>query len=341
MIRRPTPLLLLLALSLSPALAGDDGPPGDPAAFARYAVDAAREKRTGAAPSLRAWIAARARSKDRLVVFARLVGLDALITLRAKLPGEELAARLGEDEPVANAAAVLAVRYGDDAALLAAFDAADSSKARVSDAVWLALGNRLVECRAAGAAARFLGRLTVRLVVFVDDEPREATVRDPVPPPAVADWFDEVPEGFPPVPIWRLSEDRDSRGPERLVDGPRPVFVQRSVHDDELRYGYFPGGVPRDEARLEWIDALRGSTREERPLERVTARSVVFVSGADLLAKVRSARDDVASRFGTLAAKLLTAEERKTVSPRIETTLVDRRGKREPPLPALPEEWRR
>lgn len=331
--------LLLLASPPSALLAGENLSV-DPRAFAWYAHGAAEEGRIAAIENLRAWLRDTAGSDDRRVFLARHCTVDALVRLRASLPGEELGRLLRGD--VRDAAAVLVVRHATLPAARSAFDAMDEDDFLYATGEWIAVGNRLAREDASAAVVRLLARFTTDLRIYLDDDPGPVSYRRPVGS-VPGDRIFSLPEGFPPIPVYHVDTWRSGEA-ELLADGPRPAYVRRYVCRERFGAGGSFGEPHRDDVRLEWLAAALETEPGELALERFPCRSLGYPSESVLLRRIAKAREEVARAFGETAdrcreAGLLTAAERRWLDPRIAITIIDRRARKDLPVPDPPEEW--
>lgn len=332
--------VLLLGAAALPASAGGGEPRADPCAVAHYAAKALAAGDAGAVPHLRAWLAESVTDEktDDATYVARMVVLDALVGLSARVPADEILPHLGGGGLAGAAALALGIQQNDDGILLAMLDRYDGV---LCEEAWLAVGNRLLARRTPGFGRRLLERLTVRLIVLADDREEPGARWREAGGSICWDGFLRVPEGFPPVPV-RGAWPADLGG-DVVIPGPRPVALSRGVATEGV-VG-FGGTGPFDEwdeARLEWLAALLGEEVAALGVEARTSRSVAYGSAVDFRRRVVASCDAERAKVLALAdrcvrAGILSPEDRAGLVPRLRVKVIDRRAQPRRPLPEVPE----
>jgi hypothetical protein len=183
-----------------------------------------------------------------------------------------------------------------------------------------------------------------RRVHIWDEDPPYPLFREPgdsVP----GDWRGRVPEGFPPVASYVLSfEKYTEKEWSLLADGIHPVYARRYVNRGDIIGGGASGcwPEPRDEYRHEWLTAsLEGTDVPALPLYETV--DIKWTGGRQPWSRrtrmaVENLYDDFRAWRDALHARgLLTDRARRTVRPKIELKVVDRRRYQRDPLPPFPE----
>ena len=266
--------------------------------------------------------------------------LDALVDLNADVPAGELVPHL--IRPRIHSALVLLARGGwyRDRALLELFG---SDQAARSHGVWLAAGNLLADRRIQGFAVQVLGDLEFELAVRVLDSDSAfdgggwssgvgigcyARIKG-------RPWV-----GYPPFPTYHLSRKQDG---VLLAPGTQPVYYERTYQEGDPRMVSRTLSRPWEqglaEIRRSWIRKISG---EEYVPSLRTTRVVDYRDDAHFLREVADFQADLEKSYDGLIEALigqgvLSRFESVSVPLTLHTEVIDRRERRQRPLPTLPE----
>lgn len=288
----------------------------------------------------------------------RLFLLDALIEHEAKVPGDPLLpmldARLTEipalvllvREPAMNEALLLeqfAQRYSTRG--IAQPPAGGMLAVTLADPRRSLLGNVLSGRRAKGFAAILWKQANLTLQVRAQDPQAGAHGSISFGLPELRP--EEPVEGFPRLPVYRLSEQRPQTDPaKRLLQDARPSKTLLTNWPTRIEFSREGAAqLPIDlswqgaEPEAEWLAVMAGETRDT--LRGLRHLSVTYSTDAKFVAEVTAARAALetarkALRDTLVARGALTADEAKTCDVAVEIVLDDQRGDRSKPLPEIP-----
>lgn len=222
-----------------------------------------------------------------------------------------------------------------------AFAALDRGVGVASDA-WFALGGHLFAARHPSLARQLLGSLRLERTLRVFDEagPHPAFRRPSGGVPG--DGFVDVPKGYPPIPVHRLSL-REGRGWQQLTRGPLPAYAHRSVSRSG-RVGYSVSGrrPSANQARHAWLHGWLSEAARPR-LELHATVDVTWGGGRQVWERVAGAAVRAvhqrwrAFRDALVNQGLLTAEQCVGLTPSVAWTVRDERRVKSRPIPQLPE----
>jgi hypothetical protein len=332
-------LVLVLALFLlDPAAPASSLSLDDPHLVAWTAWYARETGERENLPDLRAFLRRPLRSRNE--VFARIAVIDALVTLNARVTAAEVLPAVRDSGLTVGGGVVLAVRNADDATRLAVFDVLDAAES-ADDRPWLAMVNCIAGRKIPGAAFRLLSGFDTNLVLFVSDRPREKRHYRPPYGSVPGDGIVTMPDGFPPISVYRLFEYPDP-GDEILADGWKPIGWCRSgeTAGGQRFWVGCAGGIRRHEVRLRWIADLLETEVGKLPIERWPCRTVGFPSGKVLRQRVQRIREEIAGDYREVGrrfvdAGLMTEAELGRIRPGIRIKVIDVRLRKDREIPPL------
>jgi len=205
----------------------------------------------------------------------------------------------------------------------------------------VAVGNLLLRHRVPGFAPRLLRELKFELSVMVFDSGfggRGSSSRMLV---RSGDGRLDVPEGFPPTVIYRLSTGKKA-GAVLLVDGPDAVYWTRTERTGtRIGFGSSTRPHPRDDLARAWLCRLAKVSPKTAPLRGFTHTSVTWSDDAGYVQHVAAQRDAILARYWKLVSALVTSEalaldEARALKPEVTITVEDKRKLNEGKLPAIP-----
>jgi len=210
----------------------------------------------------------------------------------------------------------------------------------------IAVGNLLCKEKVPGFAARLLRGLKLDLNVSIVDQGFGGRGGSHSLGVSAGDGRLNVPEGFPPVAIYLLT-DRERPDSVLLADGPRPIRWYRIERKGpRVGFGSVGSRVDFKELAREWLAVLSGIPVKEQGIPETSSTSLVWSDGKTYLKHVTARRDAILARYWKLVAALMTKEvlaldEALALKPKVTVTVHDSRKKpggiEFPELPAPPE----
>ena len=263
-----------------------------------------------------------------------LAVLDALIELGAPDTAGE-AQRIYAEFPVQ--ALILLSRAGEDAttALMDIFQADVRWPA-----AWLAAGNLLIERRAEGFAAAVVRGLAVHAEVTVTEPGTGYGQGGSSGCCGIAIRSSRA--GWPAVGVYGFAAcgDRLQPGAVVLAAGTDAAYYNRVV-DNSYQTAHVCGCNPdQDLVRQHYLTTLLNGAADQPPVRAHVSRGIVWQGGEAYVAEMRTFIEEQQRAFAEMArrmgaAGLLDTENAKTLRPRLEIRILDRRGSQETPLPAI------
>jgi hypothetical protein len=275
--------------------------------------------------------------------YARWAVMDALIRLEATVPGDLLlhhangkgwrkAVILLAADPIANRAELLTL----------------FRRAR-PEHLWnglVAIGNLLGKVRAPGFAGELLSRIPFELRLTVRD-PEDRMLGGGARRIGVGrgDGLVRLPDGFPPYAHYHLWTGRV--GGELLAHGPHPVYwTRREFPRGGLITGVDGARLESRTCSMEWLAGLLDRPVTKETLPETLSRTIRWRDPEDYLERATAARDALLAPWRELVveclrAGLVTREEARSLRPRLEVVVSDKRAEPRESLPELPaDEWR-
>jgi hypothetical protein len=259
------------------------------------------------------------------------VALDALTRLPGTTPPEvvaDLAARRWtRDEALILAAREPEVHRATLEALL---------PVETGDAQWLAIRQLLVPLRSSPLAKELARELTLTLAVSVHDpHSGGGGARRTL---AIGDGSIDVPDGFPPKAIYRLTLE-PKPGAVVLCHGSRDVLWTRDEYASDSGIGSTSGDFDRQVARIDLLALLCGPRLVSTPTAS-TALGIEWRDGDDYRRRVTEARARLIDQRAELLAPLIESgllppDSERLFPPRVTVTVHDIRADRSTPLPDL------
>lgn len=277
---------------------------------------------------------------DRNFSYVQMAVLDSLIRLKAPLT-TELATELYADFP-AQTLILLAQHINDTQQTL--FTLLQTASASALDIKWVAIGNLLVESRFNAFTAYLLNEVTIKARVSVQDSDNiVGGVEGGVVGGRIGDGWFGVPEGFPPITRYQLTE-WPKYGSVMLATGKHAIyFDQRVVNAGEhIGVGGTSRDIDKDEYIIDYLAALlsiHASNVESaiKPHFSITIKNI-----NQYPKKIEAIRKKIDLLYSSLVAKfvekdLVMADQIASTKGRVELIIEDFRVNKKVPLPALKE----
>jgi hypothetical protein len=264
--------------------------------------------------------------------------LDALIRLDADIPPDTL------NE--------LYRRYPDESIILFSKSTKDNQaplftlfQEQMPTLRWRAIGNLLAEKRATGLAGLLMKQMqeiNVRISIWDGSGGIGCGGGSGY---GITDR--EVPEGFPPVALYALS-DQPGNASGIVASRPRPIYYQRWVFEpgDKFRLE-FPSitwdphlGDGRDDFRFEYLAMLLQQNLEDVAFDSKPDREIQWTGPTDYFSEVESVCTHVLARYDDLVTRLaafglLTQSEAGSLNARVHLRIVNLRENKGIPLPEI------
>ena len=307
-------------------------------AWGAYLV--ARDRRTEAIPTLLGIVDVHTVVVEQAAVIAdqdrhnaMLEALDALLELGAAMPPAE-AQRIFPEFPVQSLIFLLRSSEDPGAALLAIFRSEPAM-----GAAWLAAGALLTEHHTGGFSAAVVAGMTVHAEVTVLD-PNGGFTRGGGLLCGAMGTTGPPTAGWPPLTVYSFSGcgDRLEPGAMVLAGGTDPAYYHRRVGPRESggSYGCNPD---RDLVRQHYLTTMLSASAERPPVHAHVSHSIVWQGPdayrQDLSVFVAEQRQVLAGLMRRLhEADLISEDEAKAMSPKLDIQVLDYRNSREPALPS-------
>ena len=299
---------------------------------------------TAAIPRLAEMLKPSPRKDNAEAEHLRMTVLDALVLLKAKVPGDletDLVLHHAKRKCWRRCLVLLSRNPGENRkALLKLFGQPRGDN--LGNAT-VAVGNLLCGVRAEGFTARILPLLPLRLEITVKDPGASSGNGGLRVLGGSGDGYIRLPKGFPPHAdylFWKTKRP----GSSLLADGPRPIwFSRREVARSGLLTGVDSASHPSRDCTFEWLGNLLHAGPARFAFRRDHRKTVDYQSPGHFLEQAQKTREIAIApwlelREQCLLEELLTPAEATHLELPLTVVITDQRedqGIALPPLPPL------